>query len=386
MYIMKYHSINLLQVSKIRRIFLQNTILLISVLLLQIGCDDNSERALVPTYQLCVVDSIGSSDMYDDNYVFGDIRDVCVADSLIFVLDRAQSCIKVFKLNGVYHTQISQYGHGPGELIYPTFMTITEANTIIVVDGGSGLSEFTTTGEYLGNPLGEYTNPPIFIDGYKANSFLGLHSDFSFNDNGLLQADVRVGLFTDSMEPDVIFFRKERTIAIEDIGNFIYELYNSVVFKSIGYDQVCVGVLSDSEYNITIFNSTADTIAIYLEHADVVPKTTQEIENEEEYYDYIFEFDHGPIQINENHNTLSNIAGFDSQMHVWIYTEASANAFSVFDTEANLIYNVFLPLDVFEESIADYWRFTIKGNAIYAWSETETDFQKLYILQLDSYE
>jgi hypothetical protein len=65
-------------------------------------------------------------------YMFSDIRD-----------------IKVFNKNGEYLRTIGGKGQGPGELNYPTYISITHQNELMVNAGNRSLSFFTLDGKHI---------------------------------------------------------------------------------------------------------------------------------------------------------------------------------------------------------------------------------------------
>jgi len=83
-------------------------------------------------------------------YMFSEIRDITVdEDERIYVSDQIESHVKVFNKNGEYLRTIGRKGQGPGELNYPTYISITHQNELMVNAGNRSLSFFTLDGAHV---------------------------------------------------------------------------------------------------------------------------------------------------------------------------------------------------------------------------------------------
>jgi len=91
----------------------------------------------------------------------------CVeCDELLIVLDRAQSCIKVFNKEGHFQYKFGKQGEGDGEFIYPHFLSVTQSKHLLVCDlGNHRIQVFELTGKFVGkfgtkgSELGEFSWP-----------------------------------------------------------------------------------------------------------------------------------------------------------------------------------------------------------------------------------
>jgi len=84
-------------------------------------------------------------------YMFSEIIDLAVGeDERIYVSDQIEAHVKVFNKNGEYLRTIGRKGQGPGELNYPTWISITHQNELMVNNAGNrSLSFYTLDGAHV---------------------------------------------------------------------------------------------------------------------------------------------------------------------------------------------------------------------------------------------
>ncbi len=91
------------------------------------------------------------SDSEEHEIFFSRIVDLDVdSDGNIYILDGDKCSLFKYSKNGDFEKQFCSQGKGPGELLFPESMTITENNEIFIYDGGNQrISILNTEGKYL---------------------------------------------------------------------------------------------------------------------------------------------------------------------------------------------------------------------------------------------
>ncbi len=354
---------------------------IIYIITTTISCHKDTHYDVIPTCSLEVIRTIGVEYAQDSCYMFGDIKDICcLGDNRIYVLDKAYSCIKIFDQVGTYLGQISRRGSGPGELINPVSMTITENGEIVVVHSG-GVSTFSSDGDFLENPLSGCLNPPIKLAGYSGDSFIGFKCDFVSQSNGQLLSVMTVGLYNRSENPEVIYHSDSILFDPSNIGKMVYSAYNEVAFATDA-SNVCIAPISSHEYKLTLLSSTADTLSEYICYPTMNRKTEEEFEHEIEYYNNMFQFENSHFDANPYRNIVTDIQ-FNKDSQLWVMRGSElVPSFDVYNSELEPIYRAVLPRCINNLSDGGIWRFSIGSNYIYLWSETPIDYQRIYILTM----
>jgi len=102
----------------------------------------------------------------------------CDNEGNIFVLERSESCIKVFDNSGKYLRKIGRPGQGPGELGFPISLSVFPArNEIFICDvGNSRLSVFSLEGNSLSQHQISRMAPQAKID--SSGAVYIIHTEF----------------------------------------------------------------------------------------------------------------------------------------------------------------------------------------------------------------
>lgn len=95
----------------------------------------------------------------DENYMFSQLYSIQVSDEEeIIAFDGQEDSIKIFDKNGKFIRKFGQKGQGPGEIQSPNRITLTEDNTITMIDlGNNRFSYYSIEGECIKEiPIGKY--------------------------------------------------------------------------------------------------------------------------------------------------------------------------------------------------------------------------------------
>ncbi len=88
----------------------------------------------------------------NDNYIFSSITDVAIyKDSVIFICDYGDKCIKVYDKTGNFIRRIGRKGRGPGEFLYNLSIEIDQSEKLYVLDTMTNhrISIFDLNGNYI---------------------------------------------------------------------------------------------------------------------------------------------------------------------------------------------------------------------------------------------
>jgi len=103
------------------------------------------------------------ADMERDNYVLVKPRAICLYKDQYYLLDQNECSVRIYTLDHQYVRSFSKPGEGPGELISPYAMDVSEKG-ILVMDGSSRFHLFDTGGNFrFRKPIADFIEEVSFL-------------------------------------------------------------------------------------------------------------------------------------------------------------------------------------------------------------------------------
>ncbi len=331
---------------------------------------------------LRLIDTLGV-DIGEENYVFGNIVDaVFLPDGRIVLLDVLLNRISIFSSNGEFVSSFGTEGNGPGEFSEPVSIAVLSNNVLAVSDNmHRKVVFFDSLNCYLWEITGFDPVPPSFIENGVLNSFIGMQSHY-FIESGVLNFGVRLGSWSQTVEPDVVY-AAFYTIPIDNT----IELY-SVHFCTDSQGRVLTAPTSYEEYCITGYSSGGDTLFHITEPYNRIEKTQEEIEYEHMCYRY----DTPGFDSDDRRSIASRwepdpyrlaieSISTDHADRIWVQTgrsESNSPNFRVYDSNGNRLASVETDLPI--ESLN--WDFVFGPDRVLAFDTNPSDYSKVYILEV----
>lgn len=334
-----------------------------------------------------IVDSIGI-EMGDSLYVFGAITDIeILSNGNIMVLDASYANIRTYSPEGLFLSQISNRGQGPGELSHPQSLFIWQDGTIGVIDPNSGgIQRFSAEGEWIGLDFAISHNIPANPIVLSDSEFVCFKARFDM-DGESVNETATIGLFPISLEPTVSYWEKTLPWDPSNMGNLTLELFLTNYWTADPQTgRVFISPFNEDVYNIQCFNSDGSLIGNISREHTAVPKTEEEIQEEKDFIVFTlggnsdnnhgFNYDCDPWP---NHLPITGLyMGHDDNL--WARLGGAAiPTFDIWDENLDLAGTATIP-EITGDAAS--YRMVFGPEFIVAWDENPENFQKLYILKI----
>jgi hypothetical protein len=303
----------------------------------------------------------------------------------ILVLDRSACCVRVYSPSGEFIRQISREGSGPGELLNPFSLLVTEDGRILVESPYSGgMHAFTQIGEWLGLVTPFYSNPPMRIVGSAGSSYVAMRVVVDANESGDLEVDVFIGLYEEEEEPVRKYWENVFPYDPSDLTAFLKYSYLAHVFTADRDGNVFIAELSSEQYLVQGFRADGELFLEIEQDADRIEKTQQEMDDEEAYIiSYLRALGAGGIALQYNpepyRNTISDVEA-DGEGRLWVRRgTVQEPVFDVYNYDGEKLFTASVP-SAGEDST--FWEFTIDQFGIIAYSINPSLYQQVYILKM----
>lgn len=354
------------------------------VLTLACSSEENAsiESVEMINYELVIADTIGI-EMGDSDYVFGTIIDATyLPDGRIALLDVLENKISVFSSEGEFLLSFGSEGNGPGEFAEPVELAVLDDGRLVVCDYmHQKLLFYDTLLNYSYELSGFNPTPPHGIENGDGGSVVGMQSHY-FIEGETPYFGLRLGYWTDSVEPDLIY-NSEYTVP----ENGKIELY-FVEFCTDSHGRIYTAPTSFDEYSITSFSPGGDTLFHLTEPYTETEKTPEEIQTEHMVYRYDtagFNADDRRVissrwEPEPYRQAIKDIYA-DEMDRIWVLSgrrEDSSPLFEVYSNTGAHICTV--PTDFGAE--ANNLKFVFGHSAVLAFDTNPYDFSKVIILNI----
>lgn len=372
---------------KISKLLAQAPLLIIIILTTgcgESGIEPNTENGSgQPDYDFISVDSIGI-EMGDSNYVFGTIIDAAfLPDGRIVLLDVIQNRISVFSQGGEFLFRTGNTGIGPGEFNEPSSIAILSNGDIAVSDFMQVKMVFFDSLLCFKKEIAGFVHQtPVSIESGRDSSVVGLQTHY-FREDGGLYIGRRLVSWSDSPEPDIIYYSKYNRFD----GDGPVHL-PSVAFCTDPSGNVFCSPFSQDEYLILGFTPDGDTLFHISEPYTRMNKTPEEIASE--HMSYVLDtpgFDDSDRRRMsarwEPDPVRYAIRGLylDQMQRIWAATgrgEGASPVFEVYDISGNHLYTVSTSLP----AEAHNWRMVFGDNRILAFDTNPDYYSNVIILEI----
>lgn len=220
------------KIMKIIRLFILNILIAISFT----NCDHSaSQKSVIPidldkNVQKTIkyssfVDSISYIPLEtNDSCLIGHVKDIQIADSFIFVLDKKQPVIFIFDRYGNYLSKIDRQGQGPGEYGWIVQFYYNENRKSISVCTASGSCKIIEY-DLLGNLINELNNNYFVRDLYQFDNGKYLVSRI-----GRIDKPLSAVLICDSKGNSIEeLIQRDTTYAIDCTDNWELEIFDNTI-------------------------------------------------------------------------------------------------------------------------------------------------------------
>jgi len=343
-----------------------------------------SDSAAEQTLELDITGTIGI-ELGDSNYVLGAVQQIAHdLSGNILVLDRSACCVRVYSPSGEFIRQISNEGSGPGELLIPFSLLVTEDGRILVESPYSGMHAFTQSGEWLGLVTPFYSNPPMNTVGAAGSSYVARRVVVDVNESGDLEVDAFIGLYEEDEEPVRKYWETVFPFDPNDLTAFLQNSYRAHVFTADRDGNVFIAELTSEQYFVQGFRADGELFLEIEQDADRVEKTQQEMDEEETYIiSYLRALGAEGLAMQYNpepyRNTISDVDA-DGEGRLWIRRgTVTEPVFDVYNYDGEKLFTASVP-GVGEDST--FWEFTIDQFGIIAYSANPELYQQVYILEM----
>jgi len=344
-----------------------------------------SDFAAEQTLELEITGTIGI-ELGDSNYVLGAVQQIAHdLSGNILVLDRSACCVRVYSPSGEFIRQISNEGSGPGELLNPFAIVVTEDGRILVESPYSGgVHAFTQSGEWLGLVTQISNNPLMNAVGAEGSSYIAMRVVVDVNESGDLEVDAFIGLYEEDEEPARKYWEYVFPYDPNDLTTMLKNSLMGHVFTADRDGNVFIAELTSEQYLVQGFRADGELFLEIEQDADRVEKTQQEMDEEETYvisYLRALGLDGVALQYNPEpcRNTISDVET-DGEGRVWVRRgTVQEPVFDVYDYSGEKLFTVSVP-GAGEDST--FWEFTIDQFGIIAYSVNPELYQQVYILEM----
>ena len=288
------------------------------------------------TMSLCVADSFGS-EIGDSLQMIGSIDDFCYhPNGSIVILDRAAMKVRVIPDQGDPYF-ICGEGEGPGEMLFPQSTGVLPDGTILLADEmKQAIMTFDPSGSYLGDYFTTDRYVPYRMYPVDSTSIVGSMLDLEMGDQ--IFFSFYIGRFDVDSLPSTTY----STLQWEWPAPQMYTDIECMDFAA-GIDGRVFLTQDNTSYYISVFSGDGEELfSIENSEVDRIPKTSEEIEEEIEYFESWAREDQGytgGYEPSPYHHLIS-IAGVDSQGNLWVerFGNDTVHQFDVWDDTGNLLY------------------------------------------------
>lgn len=363
------------------RLAVQTVILACFVLLA--SCSDKQWVEPYPDrQQIVIADSIGI-EMGDSCYVLGAIADASFTPSgSILLLDGSACMVREFSRDGEFTGFHSRMGSGPGELSWPTELTVMPDGRMLISSAGKqSISVLSPNGAFEEELTDWSLLPPFQLAPLAGNRFAGCCTNFNMaGEDYVLMYSASV--FTiGNMTPE--FQHQADTLVITEsilsgpmspTGLMGEILIASDSSERIFYSRKCSG-----SYLVTCRDITGELLFTASLPLDPVEKTPEIMVEEEEYYRLILGAESVAFDLNiEPYYNFVEYTGIDSKGNLWVQRGTEDHAvFDVFNKDGIHTATVDFP------RAGRFWKFSITPYGSLAWDTDPLDgVQRLYTMEL----
>lgn len=221
-----------------------------------IDLDKNIQKAIKYS---SFVDSISYIPLEtNDSCIIGHVKDIQIADSFIFVLDKKQPVIFIFDQHGNYLNKIDRQGQGPGEYGWIVQFYYNENRKSISVCTASGACKIIEY-DLQGNLINEFNNNYFVGDLYQFDN-----GDYLVSRIGRIDKPLSAVLICDSKGNNKKeLLQRDTTYAIDCSDNWELEIFdNTINFMSPLLDN-------------TVYSYNKETLSKSL-FFNIIPTTTKD--------------------------------------------------------------------------------------------------------------
>ncbi len=363
-----------------------------AVIVLLAGCGGNGAPSDTPMpaedtsewVELTLSDSIGV-ELGDSNYVFGAIQNLAHGpDGLIYALDRAMCCVKVYSPEGEFVRRFSRQGSGPGELINPLAMAIVGDGRIFICSPwNGGMHAFSTDGEWLGLVTEFTNNPPMILAGADSNAYVAFRLQV-LPEGDELTCTTFIGRFEETEDPVVTYWEDEFPFDPLDLSTLLKKSFFGNVFAADRDGNVFISPMTSEEYLVEGFSPDGERFFEIRRDAEQIAKSEEEIREEKYFVETLLENWGASGVVIEYEPDLFRSAisdlDVDSTGRIWVRRGTiHTPVFDVYDYSGELLFTAHVP-SVGEDG--QFWEFIFDEYAIMAYSMNPEVYQKIYILEL----
>lgn len=352
------------------------------------GADEGEPQVALsptPTHTLIVTDSIsgGSDDM--EECMFGAIeRTAILEDGSVVALDVARCCIFRFGADGAHIGTIGSAGPGPGEMGYPSDMTVLEDGSIAISDPmRAAVLLYSPDSGYTGKIDGFPMTPVSDMHPAPGGGFIGWRSSLEMGEEEYLTV-IRVGRWTDDGEPGTVYWESSEP---SDMSSFTAMLKQSLYSVEVTADRggrVFVAPISTEEYTVLCFQPDGEMYATITMDLPQTPRS--EIEMQAETYRMENRMrrmgDHGMPMVWEPDPFRVQVGGMgtDHAGRLWVRRGTEDQPFfDIFDPDSG---ERLFGVEMDHPGDASGWIFSIEPGGILAWSADAESCQSIYRLEL----
>jgi hypothetical protein len=349
------------------------------------GCGndgDISSSPPVPAVTLAVVDSIpGTTD--GSECIIGAIERISLLpDGSVLVLDIARTCIFRFGPDNSFEGLIGESGPGPGEMSYPSDMTVMSDGTIAVSDAMKGaVLLYSPEGVFEGMMEGFPMTPVRDMHPCPGEGFVGWRSSLETAD-GRYSTSIRVCRWTESGDPETVYLEKTEP---SDLSSFSAMLKQSLYSVRVTVDtagRVFVAPLSTEEYSILCYGADGELYNTISLDLPMARRTAAEMETETVQMENRMRRmgDHGMPMVWEPDpfRIMAGEMGVDGEGNLWVRRGTEpVPLFDVFDPNTG---RRLLSAEVDYSGDCSGWIFSIEPEGFLAWSADAESCQTVYRL------
>ena len=376
---------------KHRRRSINRTMAVTALLTLGVSCSNGEQGTPVSsppvdTISLSVIDSItGGTDTTE--CMFGAIeRTMLLEDGGVLALDIARCCVFRFAPDGTYIGTIGSAGPGPGELGYPSDMTVMEDGTIAVSDPmKAAVLLYSLDSGYVGLIEGFPMTPMRNMQPAPGGGFIGWRSSVEMGEGEYL-THLTVGRWTTDGNPVTVYWDRSEP---SDLSSFTSMLKQSLYAVAITADRdgrVFVAPLSTEEYTVQCYQPDGELFATIRLSLPRQLRSEEELQVESSQMETRMRSmgDHGMPMVWEPdpYRIMVGEMGTDADGRLWVRRgTADQPTFDVFDVPSG---------ERLCSAVLDYhgdasgWIFSIQPGGMLAWSADADSCQSIYRLAPDS--
>lgn len=357
----------------------------LSIIIAIQGCGGGSEIAEEPfpeRIELNISDSIGI-ETGDSSYIFGSIIDVCHGPSgEILVLDQILCAVRAYDSEGNFISLIGGMGDGPGELRMPLCITCLADDRIFVNDPmKNSFITYDTTYTYIENITDWSNGPPMDPCGLDGSNYTGIQLGFDFeSDDGQPVMIRTLGRFSNSIEPDIIYYEDRVTLDLTDFTSIFSNMLFAFALTGDDQGHFFYSPMSSEKYEIHAFDSSGNEIFLISQNIPMAEKTRSEMDEEKIYMEsWATRIGTQGVIIDwqsDLYRTMIKSLGVDNLGQLWVQRGTElAPVFDVYDMTGQHLFSAQLPRE------SSSWKFHIDRYGILGWEEDpESGFQKLYMI------